>query len=48
VAWEQMRGAMPGTEALIGGTTVVDAHLYGAVGGVIAALIISLPSRRHA
>jgi rhomboid family GlyGly-CTERM serine protease len=48
VAWEQLRGAMPGTEALIGGTTVVDAHLYGAVGGVIAALIISLPSRRHA
>jgi rhomboid family GlyGly-CTERM serine protease len=47
LAWEQWRGAMPGTESLIGGTTVVDAHLYGAVGGVIAALFIIWRSRRH-
>lgn len=48
LAWEQLRGAMPGTESLIGGTTVVNAHLYGAAGGVIAALVIVVRSRRHA
>jgi rhomboid family GlyGly-CTERM serine protease len=48
LAWEQLRGAMPGTESLIGGTTVVDAHLYGALGGVIAALLIIQRSRRRA
>jgi hypothetical protein len=43
LAWEQWHGAMPGSEAIIGGTTVVNAHLYGAIGGLIAAGLISRP-----
>ncbi len=37
LAWEQFAGAMPGSENLINGRVVVDSHLYGAIGGVIAA-----------
>jgi rhomboid family GlyGly-CTERM serine protease len=35
--WEQIGGPLPGSEATSGGTVIVDAHLYGAVGGLIAA-----------
>jgi len=45
LAWEQWHGAMPGSEAIIGGSTVVNAHLYGAVGGLLAALPIGLRAR---
>jgi rhomboid family GlyGly-CTERM serine protease len=34
--WEQINGPMPGSEAAAGGKVIVDAHLYGAVGGVVA------------
>ena len=37
LAWEQIGGPLPGSEATSGGTVIVDAHLYGAVGGLIAA-----------
>ncbi len=33
--WEHFYGAMPGSEALIGGKVLTSAHLYGAVGGLI-------------
>ncbi len=33
--WEQTHGALPGTAALAGGPVVVDAHLYGALGGAL-------------
>ena len=33
--WEQIVGALPGSEATAGGRVVVDAHLYGAVGGAL-------------
>ncbi len=36
LAWEQFAGAMPGSGQLIGGRVVVDSHLYGAAGGVLA------------
>lgn len=36
--WEQAYGAMPGSAETAGGAVIVDAHLYGAVGGLIAAL----------
>jgi rhomboid family GlyGly-CTERM serine protease len=39
LAWEQWHGAMPGSEAIIGGSTVVNAHLYGAVGGLLSTLL---------
>ena len=37
LAWEQFSGGpLPGSEATSGGTVIVDAHLYGTVGGVLA------------
>ncbi|MET0532709.1 MAG: rhombosortase [Steroidobacter sp.] len=42
LAWEQLHGALP----LSGGlAVVVDAHLYGALGGVIAGTILWLNTR---
>ncbi len=39
LGWEQANGALPGSAALAGGDVVVDAHLYGALGGAGAALL---------
>lgn len=41
LVYEQFIGAVPGSEATAGGAVVVDAHLYGALGGVFigAALV---------
>lgn len=40
IVYEQMVGPMPGSESTAGGAVVVNAHLYGAVGGLIAGLIM--------
>ncbi len=40
LAWEQLVGTMPGTAKLAGGSVIVDAHLYGAIGGAVAALFL--------
>lgn len=37
---EQLIGPLPGSEAAAGGAVVVNAHLYGAVGGLAAALAL--------
>jgi rhomboid family GlyGly-CTERM serine protease len=37
LAWEQFSGPLPGSEGASGGAVIVDAHLYGAVGGILAA-----------
>ena len=43
LAWEQVGGALPGSESVAGGLVVVDAHLYGAIGGgVLGILLIAL------
>ena len=42
IGWEQFGGALPGSESTSGGPVVVDAHLYGAFGGVLAALILRI------
>ena len=39
LAWEQFSGPLPGSESVSGGAVVVNAHLFGAVGGVAAALL---------
>lgn len=39
LAWEFFNGALPGSEALVVGRVVTDAHLYGAVGGALASLL---------
>jgi rhomboid family GlyGly-CTERM serine protease len=45
LAWEHVLGAMPGSQAAIGGATVVDAHLYGAISGLLAALLLAAWTR---
>jgi rhomboid family GlyGly-CTERM serine protease len=39
ISWEQFSGPVPGSESTSGGPVVVDAHLYGALGGVLGALL---------
>ena len=37
--YEQLLGPLPGSESTSGGSVVVNAHLYGTIGGLIAAAI---------
>ena len=39
LVWEQTAGPLPGSESTSGGAVIVDAHLYGAIGGLIGALV---------
>ncbi len=39
LVWEQLWGPLSGAVSLVGGAVVVDAHLYGTVGGLVAALL---------
>ena len=34
--WEYMNGALPGSEQMTGGRVLVEAHLYGAIAGLVA------------
>ncbi len=36
LAWEQFSGPLPGSESATGGPVVVNAHLFGAIGGALA------------
>jgi rhomboid family GlyGly-CTERM serine protease len=47
LSWEQLVGPTPGTAALAGGNVIVDAHLYGAIGGAVSALILILYHKRR-
>jgi len=41
LAWEQLSGGpLPGSEATSGGTVIVNAHLYGTVGGALAGAML--------
>lgn len=41
LAWEQISGGpLPGSEATSGGTVIVNAHLYGTVGGALAGALL--------
>lgn len=40
--WEGMMGPMPGSESTAGGPIVVQAHLYGFVGGVLISVCIGI------
>ncbi len=42
LVWEQVAGALPGSEAAAGGRVVVNAHLYGAIAGAVIAGILAL------
>ena len=39
LAYEQVAGPLPGSEAVAGGAVVINAHLYGAIGGALAGLV---------
>ena len=41
IGWEQWQGAPPELEQLIGGNVIIDAHLYGAVAGILISLLLS-------
>jgi rhomboid family GlyGly-CTERM serine protease len=40
LAWEQFAGPLPGSETTSGGAVIVDAHLYGVIGGTLVALVL--------
>jgi rhomboid family GlyGly-CTERM serine protease len=42
LAYEQLAGPLPGSESVSGGDVVVNAHLFGAIGGAIAVLLSAL------
>ncbi|HEX6929954.1 MAG TPA: rhombosortase [Gammaproteobacteria bacterium] len=46
LAWEQWAGALPFTAEAAGGPVVVDAHLYGGLGGLIAGVVLWLRDGR--
>lgn len=43
--WEQTAGPMPGSAATAGGRVIVDAHLYGAIGGLLMAAVLHAKCR---
>ena len=40
LAWEQFSGPLPGSETTSGGAVIVDAHLYGVIGGLVAGALL--------
>ncbi len=40
LVWEQTSGPLPGSESTSGGAVIVDAHLYGVVGGLLASALL--------
>ena len=47
LVYEQLIGPMPGSEFSSGGAVVTAAHLYGAIGGLIAVAIVRIRVRRQ-
>lgn len=47
LVWEQLAGALPGSESVAGGQVLVDAHLYGAIGGALIAPVLLLLNHRR-
>ncbi len=39
--WEQLFGAVPGSEAAAGGNVAVDSHLYGAICGALVGIVFT-------
>jgi rhomboid family GlyGly-CTERM serine protease len=40
LTWEQIGGALPGSEEMAGGSVAVNSHLYGAVAGAVIAPVL--------
>jgi rhomboid family GlyGly-CTERM serine protease len=47
IAWEQVAGPLPGSELSAGGPVVINAHLYGALAGIIAAGVLQARAARR-
>ncbi|MEM9492678.1 MAG: rhombosortase, partial [Myxococcota bacterium] len=47
LAWEQFGGALPGSALTAGGPVIVDAHLFGAAGGLVAGAILAVMTLRR-
>jgi rhomboid family GlyGly-CTERM serine protease len=45
--WEQRYGALPSTATIAGGPVLVDAHLFGAIGGLVCAGMVLLRRRQR-
>lgn len=45
--WEQLSGALPGSESAAGGKVLVDAHLYGAIAGGLLAAVLLVTARQQ-
>jgi rhomboid family GlyGly-CTERM serine protease len=48
IGYEQFNGPVPGSETTSGGPVVVDAHLYGALGGALGALFTTIRAKSRA
>lgn len=42
LTYEKFAGVMPGSGALSGGQVIIDAHLYGSIGGLLLAGVLTL------
>ncbi|MCF6325151.1 MAG: rhombosortase [Gammaproteobacteria bacterium] len=47
LAWEQMVGPLPGSAEFAGGNVIVDAHLYGAISGLLISLALIIYHSSH-
>jgi rhomboid family GlyGly-CTERM serine protease len=45
--WEHFVGALPGSETTSGGSVITEAHLYGALGGLIGLWLAKLVPRKR-
>ncbi len=45
LAWEFFNGALPGSEEMAGGRVLTEAHLLGAIGGIIVWFVAELVAR---
>jgi len=46
LVWEQSLGVLPGVAELAGGAVIINAHLYGAVAGLITCMLLLWPKRK--
>ena len=47
LAWEQLAGPLPGSAGTVEGPVVVDSHLFGALAGAAAALLLAARAAVH-
>ena len=45
LGWEMLVGPMPGSAEAAGGAVIVEAHLYGAAGGLIGGALLAIKGR---